>query len=97
MDHLSRPIPRTRRSKANNSPTRGGTKLPAEQYLPYWYQADEGELGLFLRVTERRLFIAQLYEARKRAEDPRLEALMIFQPGKDLVYIAKKEVELDAD
>ena len=86
-----------RRPKANNSPIRGGTKLPPEHWLPYWYQAAEQELGILLRVTERRLLVNALYEARTRAGDPGLEALMIFQPGSDLVYIAKKEVELDAD
>lgn len=85
------------RPKANRSDIRGGTKLPPEHWLPFWYKALDEELGYCLRVTERRLLVNALYEARTRSGDPKLEALMIFQPGKDLVYIAKKEVELDAD
>ena len=71
-----------------------GTKLPAATWLPYWYQALDQELGIYIEVVHRRLFVNALYDARKKSGDPRLEALMIFQPGEGIVYICKKEVEL---
>lgn len=89
--------PAPHRPKANRHHIRGGSKLPPEHWLPFWYKALDEELGYWLRVTERRLLVNALYEARTRAGDPKLEALMIFQLGADLIYIAKKEVELDAD
>lgn len=73
-----------------------GTKLPAATYLPYWYQALDQEIGIRIECIHRRLLVNALYAARKGAGDPRLEALMIFQPGEGLVYICKKEVELTA-
>lgn len=72
-----------------------GTKLPSATWLPYWYQALDQEIGIRIECTDRRLLVNALYDARKGAADPRLEALMIFQPGEGLVYIAKKEVELE--
>jgi hypothetical protein len=72
-----------------------GTRDPASTYLPYWHQALREEIGVLIECTERRLFVQRLYEARTAANDPRLEALMIFQPGEGMVFIAKKQVELD--
>lgn len=73
-----------------------GTKLPAETWLPYWYQALGKEIGIRIECTDRVLLVNALYAARKGANDPRLEALMIFQPKENLIFIAKKAVELDA-
>jgi len=72
-----------------------GTKLPAETYLPLWLRALREEIGLWIECTDRTLLVNALYAARKNAGDPRLEALMIFQPREDLIFIAKKAVELD--
>ncbi len=72
-----------------------GTRTPAATYLPYWYEALGNELGLYIRCTERQKLVTGLYDARQGASDPRLEALMIFQPGTGIVYIAKKAVELE--
>lgn len=82
------------RAKTNRSEIRGGTKLPSNAYLTYWHQALTKELGLYLRVTEHRLFVQQLYDARKHSGDAALEALMIFQPMAGTIFIAKKEVDI---
>lgn len=74
---------------------RAGTRTDPATYLTYWYQALAAEIGLFIRCTERQKLVAGLYQARQDAADPRLEALMIFQPKTGLVYIAKKAVQLD--
>lgn len=71
------------------------TKLPAETYLPYWHRALGEEIGLYIQCTERALFVRALYEARQNAADPDLEALMIFQPGEGIVFIAKKATEME--
>lgn len=73
-----------------------GSKLPAATYLPYWYQALGKEIGIVIECTERTLLVSALYAARKGANDPKLEALMIFQPRENLIYIAKKAVEMEA-
>ena len=75
---------------------RTGTRTPPATYLPFWYQALAAEIGIYIRCTERRKLVGALYEARSEAADSRLEALMIFQPSSDLVYIAKKAVELES-
>lgn len=74
-----------------------GTKLPASTYLPLWLRALDQEIGICITVRKghRRLFINALYAARKESLNPALGELMVFQPGEDLVYIARKSVELD--
>jgi hypothetical protein len=72
-----------------------GTKLNPETYIPLWQRALGEEIGLYIDTDNRSVLVQELYEARKRAQDPRLEALMIFQPRDGIVFIAKKMVELD--
>jgi hypothetical protein len=72
-----------------------GTKLPAETYLPLWHRALGEEIGIWVECTDRNLLVQELYEARRNAADPSLEALMIFQPKDKVIFIAKKAVELD--
>jgi hypothetical protein len=72
-----------------------GTRTPIETYLPLWYRALDEEIGILVECTERRKLVQALYEVRTGANDPRLEALMIFQPGDGMVFIAKKAVELE--
>lgn len=72
-----------------------GTKLPASTYLPLWLRALDEEIGILIKVKHRRLFVNALYAARKESLNPALQELMVFQPKEDLVFIAKKAVELD--
>jgi hypothetical protein len=75
-----------------------GSKLPALTYLPLWLQALEEEIGILIEVRKdtRILLVNALYEARKQSLNPALQELMVFTPKEDLIYIAKKAVELDA-
>lgn len=74
------------------------TKLPALTYLPLWIRAMEEEIGLWIETDKasRTKLVNALYEARKQSLNPALEDLMVFQPREDLVFIAKKAVELDS-
>ena len=72
-----------------------GTRTPAAAYLPLWERALTEEIGVCIECTDRAKLVAGLYDARAESNDPRLEALMIFQPKEGLVYIAKKSVELE--
>lgn len=76
---------------------RKGSKLPASTYLPLWLRALEEEIGLYIvgtAQTHARLVHA-LYDARKESLNPALQELMLFQPREDLIFIAKKSVELE--
>lgn len=72
-----------------------GTKKPAAIYLPLWLQALDHEIGILIRCTHRRLLVGALYEARKQSLNPALQDLILFQPGEDLIYIAKKSVSIE--
>ena len=72
-----------------------GTKLPASTYLPLWLQALDEEIGLCIRCSNRIQLVNALYEARKQSLNPALQDLMLFQPKEDLIFIAKKAVELE--
>lgn len=72
-----------------------GTKLPASTYLPLWLRALDEEIGIMIQCTNRILLVNALYEARKQSLNPALQELMLFQPAEDLIFIAKKAVELD--
>lgn len=74
-----------------------GTKLPASTYLPLWLRASAEEIGILIQVRKghRNLFVSALYAARRESLNPSLQELILFQPGEDLVYIARKSVELD--
>lgn len=74
-----------------------GTKLPASTYLPLWFRALGEEIGIYIKTTAktRVLLVNALYAARKESLNPELQELMMFQPGEDLIFIAKKAVELD--
>jgi hypothetical protein len=73
-----------------------GTKLPAATYLPLWDRALEEEIGILIRCTDRLKLAQALYEAKAKSLNPAYADLMLFQPAEDLIYIAKKAVELDA-
>ncbi len=70
-------------------------------YLPLWQRALECEIGIRFRLSgvERPTFRNTLYEARKAAQDPALQDLIMFLPAAphdDEIWICKKMVELDA-
>lgn len=65
------------------------------QYLHYWYDALNEEIGIRLDTDQRLDLLNILYAARQNAADPKLEALMIFQPLPETLFICKKSVELD--
>lgn len=67
----------------------------ADIFLPCWYNALDEEIGMLFRTDDRMLLVNTLYEARKLAQDPALDELMILQPAEDTIYIAKKATELD--
>lgn len=75
-----------------------GTKLPVSTYLPLWLRALEEEIGIYIKTTTagRIKLVNALYEARKQSLNPALEELMVFQPKEDLIFIAKKAVELES-
>lgn len=76
---------------------RRGSKLPAATYLPLWLRALAEEIGLYIQTTakHRVQLVNALYQARKESLNPALQELMVFQPGEDLIFIAKKSVELE--
>lgn len=70
-------------------------------WLPLWIRALEVEIGIGFRISgvRRDYFRNTLYEARKAAADPRLDALIMFLPAAphdNEVWICKKEVELES-
>ena len=71
-----------------------GTKLPASTYLPLWLRALDEEIGLYIQCRHRILLVNALYEARKQSLNPALQELMLFQPSEDVIFIAKKSVEI---
>lgn len=75
-----------------------GTKLPASTYLPLWLRTLEEEIGIVIQTTAkgRLLLVNALYEARRQSLNPALQELMIFQPKEDLIFIAKKSVEIES-
>lgn len=72
-----------------------GSKLPALTYLPLWLRALDEEIGIVIQCKHRILLVNALYEARKQSLNPALQELMIFQPKEDLIFIAKKSVEIN--
>lgn len=69
-------------------------------WLPLWHRALEVEIGIAFTISgwRREYFRAQLFEARKAAQDPRLEALITFAPAAPFdneIWICKKEVSLE--
>lgn len=74
------------------------TKLPASTYLPLWLRALDEEIGIVIQCAAktRILLVNALYEARKQSLNPALQDLMIFQPKEDLIFIAKKSVEIES-
>lgn len=74
-----------------------GTKLPASTYLPLWLRALDEEIGIVIQclAKHRILLVNALYEARKQSLNPALQELMVFQVKEDLIFIAKKSVEIE--
>jgi hypothetical protein len=66
-------------------------------YLPLWERALEEEIGIAFTVSgqPREQFRNRLYEAKKMANDPRLDELMTFLPNNDEIWICKKAVEME--
>ena len=71
--------------------------LPNETYLPCWLRALKEEIGICIITTpeSRPGLVHQLYDARKESRIAELSELMLFQIEKDLIFIARKSVELD--
>jgi len=67
----------------------------AHEFLPCWYNALDEEIGILIRTNDRIKLVNTLYDARKEAADPELEALMICQVSEDTIFIAKKATELE--
>jgi hypothetical protein len=70
-------------------------------WLPLWERALDVEIGIAFTIggVKREQFRNILYEARKQAKDPRLDALIMFLPAgghEHEIWICKKAVELDA-
>lgn len=71
-------------------------------WLPLWHRAldPDIEIGIAFRISgvDRGYFRNTLYEARKAANDPRLEEIIMFLPAgdhTDEIWLCKKEVSLD--
>lgn len=67
----------------------------AHEYLPYWYNAMDEEIGLLVRTNDRRKLTAILYEARQEAGDESLSELMLLQIAEDTIFIAKRSTEVE--
>ena len=66
------------------------------EYIPILQAALEQEIGLVVEVTNPKAFRAYLYEARKLADDPRLDEIIFFLPASgDKIFLARKSVELE--
>jgi len=67
-------------------------------WLPCWERALAVEIGIAFKVSgvTREYFRNMLYEAKKGAQDPRLDDLIMFLPNNDEIWICKRQVELDA-
>lgn len=73
----------------------------AHSWVALWERALDEEIGIAFSVSgvERTYFRNMLYEARKAAKDPRLDALIMFLPAGEHsheIFICKKAVELEA-
>lgn len=67
----------------------------AHQYLGWWYQAAEAEIGVSIKTDDRQKLTAVLYEARSEAQDPVLAEIMMMQIGPDELFLIKKSTELE--
>ena len=70
-------------------------------WLPCWLRALDEEIGVAFSVSgcTREYFRNILYEAKKQANDPRLDALIMFLPAGEVsheIWICKREVELES-
>lgn len=65
--------------------------------LPLWYRALQAEFGIEVASNDSTYYRAELYQARKLAGDPRLEALAITLMKDGTLWIVKKGVELGDD
>jgi len=69
-----------------------------QTYIALWYRALRQELGtaITVRPEDKRVIVNRLYEARKLAADPELDALMVILPGGlDEIWIHQRLVALD--
>lgn len=72
--------------------------IPDETLLAIWDQALAEEIGIAVDVEGNRdVFRNQLYEARKRAENPEHQKIIVFVPTepRSEVWLVKKATELD--
>ena len=70
---------------------------PTPEHAALWYRALASEFGIELTVTAPDLQIADLYAARKLANDPKLEALQVTRMKDGTIWIVKKEIRLEDD
>lgn len=68
-------------------------------WLPLWLRALDPavEIGIAFIVSgcTREYFRNELYEARKQANDPRLQELIMFLPNNGEIWICKKSVSME--
>ncbi len=69
-------------------------------WLPLWDRAFDTEIGIAFVISgvDRNYFRNTLYEARKLANDPRYQELIMFLPAEphdNEIWICKKAVELE--
>lgn len=72
--------------------------IPQDILLAYWARALEEEIGIALEIEgNREQFRTQLYDARKAAQDPSLDQIIVFSPADPAgeVWMVKKATELD--
>jgi hypothetical protein len=65
------------------------------EYLALWYRALEAEFGIAIKCNDQALTRYDLYQARKAAGDPRLEALAITVMKDGTLWIVKRGVEME--
>lgn len=75
-------------------------KVSPLTWLPLWQRALDVEIGIRFRVSgvERTFMRNELYDARHKSGDPRLQELIMFLPAEPFdneIWICKKTVELE--
>jgi len=77
-----------------------GNRPHPSTWLPCWLRAldPDVEIGIAFKVSgvTREYFRNILYEAKKQADDPRLDELIMFLPNNDEIWICRRQVELES-
>jgi hypothetical protein len=65
-------------------------------YIPLWERALEAEIGIAIRTNQPQLLRQELYAARKVADRPEFDEVIMFLPkDKDEVFLCRKTVEIE--